>query len=126
MALENNIVFLIMKKRKGSVLLQTLTVCVILAYIAVSLVGWVMGRYTQSAKSFSASAANLEANAEIGTYLSTIDPNYNGNISCINGSNNGSPNGFSYTFQCRSVGNSNIYTLKLSEGGKVKPNIFVR
>ena len=116
-----------MKKRKGSVLLQTLTICIILSYIAVSLTLWTMGRYTQGSNAYYRSAANLEGHAEVGTYLSTLDPAYKtGSINCINGSNNGSPNGFSYTVQCRTIGKTNLYVFKFNEGGKYQKNIFVK
>lgn len=39
---------MIMLKRKGSVLLQTLVMCIILSYIAVTLTQWVLSRFTSS------------------------------------------------------------------------------
>lgn len=41
---------LIQVKRKGSVLLQTLVICVVLAYIAVTLVQWILARYASAGK----------------------------------------------------------------------------
>lgn len=37
-------------KRRGSVLLQTLVMCIILSYIAVTLTQWVLSRFTSSTK----------------------------------------------------------------------------
>lgn len=40
------------KKREGSVLLQTLVMCVILSFIAVSLTRWALGRYSAVNKTY--------------------------------------------------------------------------
>lgn len=112
-----------MMKRKGSVLLQTLVICIVLAYVAVSLTKWTIGRYAASSGSYEGSAAVLDGAGEMGTYLASMDPD-NGSLPCRSASSDGSPNAFSYNLSCSNAGNSNAYTIALSKDGKTKDSSF--
>lgn len=112
-----------MMKRKGSVLLQTLVICIVLAYVAVSLTKWTIGRYAISSGSFEGSAAVLDGSGEIGAYISSIDPD-NGILPCSSKSSDGSPNAFSYDLSCSNAGNSKVYTISLNKNGKTKDSSF--
>jgi len=112
-----------MTKRKGSVLIQTVVICLVLSYIAVSITRWAMGRYTQSAGRYSGSAASMEGNAEIGTFFSVVDPE--SEMPCADSSFDGSPNSFKVSIKCSKKVNSNQYTVSLEAGGEEKKNPFV-
>lgn len=58
------------KKREGSVLLQTLVMCVILSFIAVSLTRWALGRYSAVNKTYTDAIFNGVFMRSYGNYYS--------------------------------------------------------
>ena len=99
--------------------MQTLVICIVLAYVAVSLTKWTIGRYAISSGTFEGSAAVLDGSGEMGAYISSIDPD-NGVLPCSSKSSDGSPNAFSYNLSCSNAGNSKAYTIALNKNGKTK------
>lgn len=59
--------------RKGSVLLQTLVMCMVLSYIAVTLTQWILSRYTSVNKTFYDTSA-------AGGYMEAVGRNFSTNI----------------------------------------------
>lgn len=103
--------------RKGSVLLQTLVICIVLSYIAIAITKWALGRYTESSHVFVGSSASLESQGQMYTYLSRIDP-CSATPPCVNTSGDGSPNSFSYGLSCENKGNVKLYKINLDTDGK--------
>ena len=110
------------KKRKGSVLLQTLVMCVILSFIAVSLTRWALGRYSAVNRTYSDSSFNGAAMKGIGSNFSAFDYNMsNGNTSLISGCNiaavgGSTSEGTEYSPSCTKVSgtHSNKYVFTLT------------
>lgn len=103
--------------------MQTLILCLVLSYVAVALVKWTMARYMQSSSRYSTSAGTMEGSAEVGTYLSTMDPSAS-SMPCAGYRDEGSPNGFQVTLSCTKRGKANQYTFTLKSGGSIKNNGF--
>ena len=105
------------KKRKGSVLLQTLVMCIVLSYVAVSLTKWGLSRYYVTNSSYTSSAANLEGSAGVNVYFSKMPTA--SNIPCTDKTYNQSPNAFKYSLKCSATtSNVNKYEFDLSGGNK--------
>ena len=105
------------KKRKGSVLLQTLIMCIVLSYVAVSIAKWGMARYLVGNTSYTSSSAKLESSAGMNVYFSKMPQE--GAIPCVSSSHHSSQNAFSYSLKCQTTGNVQRYEFTLSSDNAV-------
>lgn len=110
------------KKREGSVLLQTLVMCVILSFIAVSLTRWALGRYSAVNKTYSDSSFNGAAMQGIGNNFSVFSYSMSsGGTSLASGCNitatsGTTSEGTGYSPSCTKISgtNSNKYVFTLT------------
>ncbi|MCR4819508.1 MAG: hypothetical protein K5838_00100 [Elusimicrobiales bacterium] len=91
-----------MTKRNGSVFLQTLVICIVLSYIAVSLTKWALGRYATSSASYANANSYMKSSALAGTYISLMNP-ASSSIPCASSQN----------IQCESSGDINKYSFTM-------------
>lgn len=91
-----------MTKRNGSVFLQTLVICIVLSYIAVSLTKWALGRYVTSSSSYANANSYMKSSALAGTYISLMNP-ASSSIPCASSQN----------IQCESSGGINKYSFTM-------------
>ena len=103
------------KKRKGSVLLHTLVMCIVLSYIAVALTRWGMSRYLTVNNTYTGSATTMESSAGVNVYLSKISPDET--IPCATKTYNASQNAFKYSVKCKTTGQVKRYEFKLTADG---------
>ena len=99
-----------MVKRKGSVLLQTLVMCVVLSFIAVSITRWVFARYSSSTRNFNDSAVN-GARFKVVNHDFSYASIQNSTTNCVTNVGSGTTTeGAQYSVSCTSSGNTSKYT----------------
>lgn len=96
-------------KRKGSVLLQTLVMCVVLSFIAVSITRWALARYSSAARNFNDSAVN-GAQFKVVSHDFSYASIQNSTTNCQTNVGNGTTTeGARYSVSCTSSGDLSKY-----------------
>lgn len=86
--------------------MQTLVICIVLSYIAVSLTKWALGRYATSSASYANANSYMKSSALAGTYISLMNP-ASSSIPCASSQN----------IQCESSGDINKYSFTMDNVG---------
>lgn len=98
------------EKRKGSVLLQTLVMCVVLSFIAVSITRWVFARYSSAARNYNDSSIN-GAQFKVVNHDFSYASIQNSSSNCLTNVGNGTTaEGARYSVSCTSSNNVSKYT----------------